>query len=63
MPQTKYTGSGFFVTQAGHLLTNAHVVSGCTIVSVKRSGGQAGVAQVIAVDQNDDLALLKLSTS
>ena len=24
------------------------------------SGGQAGVAQVIAVDQNDDLALLKL---
>jgi S1-C subfamily serine protease len=60
VPQTKYTGSGFFVTQAGHLLTNAHVVSGCTIVSVKRSGGQAGVAQVIAVDQNDDLALLKL---
>ena len=60
VPQTKYTGSGFFVTQAGHLLTNAHVVSGCTIVSVKRSGGQARVARVIAVDQNDDLALLKL---
>jgi S1-C subfamily serine protease len=60
VPQTKATGSGFFVTQAGHLLTNAHVVSGCTIVSVKSSGGQAGVARVIAVDQNDDLALLKL---
>ena len=60
VPQTKSTGSGFFVTQAGHLLTNAHVVSDCTIISVKSSGGQAGVAQVIAVDQNDDLALLKL---
>jgi S1-C subfamily serine protease len=60
VPQTKSTGSGFFVTQAGHLLTNAHVVGDCTIISVKSSGGQAGVAQVIAVDQNDDLALLKL---
>ena len=60
VPQTKSTGSGFFVTQAGHLLTNAHVVDDCTSISVKSSGGQAGVAQVIAVDQNDDLALLKL---
>jgi len=60
VPQTKSTGSGFFVTPDGHLLTNAHVVNDCTIVSVKSSGGQAGVAQVIAVDQNDDLALLKL---
>jgi S1-C subfamily serine protease len=60
VPQTKSTGSGFFVTQAGHLLTNAHVVSNCTSISVKSSGGQAGVAQVIALNQNDDLALLKL---
>jgi S1-C subfamily serine protease len=60
VPQTKSTASGFFVTQAGHLLTNAHVVDGCTTIFVKSSGGQPGVAQVIAVDQNDDLALLKL---
>jgi S1-C subfamily serine protease len=60
VPQTRSTGSGFFVTQAGHLLTNAHVVGDCTTISVKSSGGQAGVAQVVAADQNDDLALLKL---
>ena len=59
-PQTKSTGSAFFVTQAGHLLTNAHVINDCRIISIKSSGGQAGVAQVIAIDQNDDLALLKL---
>jgi hypothetical protein len=35
VPQTKSTGSGFFLTQAGHLLTNAHVVSDCKIISVK----------------------------
>jgi S1-C subfamily serine protease len=60
MLQTISTGSGFFVTQAGHLLTNAHVVGHCTTISVKSSDGQTGVAKVIATDQNDDLALLKL---
>jgi S1-C subfamily serine protease len=60
VPRTKSTGSGFFVTQAGHLLTNGHVVGYCAIISVRSGGGKAGVAQVIAVDQNEDLALLKL---
>ena len=60
MPRTRSSGSGFFVTQAGHLLTNAHVVDDCTTISVKSSDGQTGVAQVIAADQNDDLALLRL---
>jgi hypothetical protein len=36
MPQTKFTGSGFFLTQAGHLLTNAHVVRDCKIISIKK---------------------------
>ena len=60
VPQTRSSGSGFFVTQAGHLLTNAHVVGDCRTIYVKSSDGQTGVAQVIAADQNDDLALLRL---
>ena len=59
-PETKASGSGFFVTQAGHLLTNAHVVDGCRNIYVKTSDGQTGVAHVIAADQNDDLALLRV---
>jgi S1-C subfamily serine protease len=59
-PETKASGSGFFVTQAGHLLTNAHVVDGCRTIYVKGSDGQTGVAHVIAADQNDDLALLRV---
>jgi S1-C subfamily serine protease len=59
--QTRSSGSGFFVTQAGHLLTNAHVVDDCTTISVKSSDGQTGVAQIIAADQNGDLALLRLA--
>jgi S1-C subfamily serine protease len=58
--ETRASGSGFFVTEAGHLLTNAHVVDDCRTIYVKSSDGQTGVAQVTAADQNDDLALLRV---
>jgi S1-C subfamily serine protease len=59
-PVETSSGSGFFVTQAGHLLTNAHVVSDCTTISVKSNDGKIGTARVVATDENDDLALLKI---
>jgi TPR repeat protein len=49
------TGSGFFLTVAGHLLTNAHVVEGCSRVSL--AGGSA--LTVLDIDASSDLALLK----
>ncbi len=58
-PVEKSSGSGFFITQAGHLLTNAHVVSDCAAIFVKTNdGGKA--AHVVATDENDDLAILKV---
>ncbi len=49
------TGSGFFVTGAGHLVTNAHVVEGCSRVSL--AGGSR--LTILDVDAGSDLALLK----
>ena len=49
------TGSGFFVTAAGHILTNAHVVEGCTRISL--AGGST--LTVLDIDLGSDLALLK----
>ena len=49
------TGSGFRVSGQGHVLTNAHVVRGCTEVRIPPSG----VAEVVAREGSSDLALLR----
>jgi len=53
-------GSAFVVSDAGHLITCAHVVKGATQVEC-RIEGQKRTAEVIALDTVDDLALLKVS--
>jgi S1-C subfamily serine protease len=62
--QSTSTGSGFLIDQRGFLLTNDHVVEGAdrnTGVVVAFEDNVVRRAAVIAVDQNDDLALLKVS--
>src|SRR5476651_1282794 len=40
--KTKSTGTGFFITHQGHLITNAHVVDGCKEVTIARAGSGSG---------------------
>ncbi len=54
------SGTGFFVSKYGDIVTNAHVVEGCDTVTV-RGAIPANEAEVIAVDKNIDLALLRTS--
>ncbi len=54
-----YTGSGFFVSRDGAVLTNAHVVEGCAEATITGFGKAA----IIAANKKDDLALLKLTTA
>lgn len=58
-PRTLSSGTGFFITRQGQLLTNAHVVRGCRSVVVTPIGGTAVPANVEKVDQVNDLALLR----
>jgi len=53
------SGTGFFVTREGHLVTNNHVVEGCAAVQIKPSNGSPLPARILARDTNNDLALLK----
>jgi S1-C subfamily serine protease len=51
------SGTGFFVTPDGKMLTNAHVVHGCKDISIV-TDGQSRPARVLARDEKNDLALL-----
>ena len=52
------SGTGFFVSPDGFLVTSAHVVAGCRDVSVLDHDGTAHPGYVIASDRRLDLALL-----
>lgn len=51
-------GTGFFVTRDGYLLTNAHVVDGCPVISVEAAAGASAAAETLDLDRTNDLALL-----
>jgi len=52
------SGTGFFVSRDGFLVTSAHVVAGCASVSAWQSDGTERPSYIIASDQRLDLALL-----
>jgi S1-C subfamily serine protease len=54
-------GSGFVIHPAGYIVTNEHVVDEATDVQVLFSNGDKLAAQVIATDNEHDLAVLKVS--
>ena len=56
------TGSGFFVSKMGHVITNAHVVQNCKKVTIGDNVNKQVPAELINTDRSNDLALLKLST-
>ena len=52
------SGSGFFITDDGYLISNNHVVKGATKIRLVTSAGTVD-AKVVQVDAANDLALLK----
>ncbi|MFC5823732.1 S1C family serine protease [Nonomuraea insulae] len=53
-------GSGFVVDDRGHILTNAHVVSGSGTVTVVLHNGSRLSARVAGADDDEDLAVLEV---
>jgi serine protease Do len=54
------SGSGFFISGDGYLLTNAHVVAGAEQVEVTLQNGRKRQARLVGADAQSDLAVLKL---
>jgi serine protease Do len=53
-------GSGFIIRPDGLILTNAHVVSGATRVTVQLTDRREYTAKVIGVDKTADVAVIKI---
>ena len=52
------SGTGFFVSRSGHIITNHHVIDGCKTVKVSFQGNQTE-GKILAVDKMNDLAIVK----
>jgi len=53
-------GSGFVVDEAGHIVTNQHVVEGAEEISVKFADGVRREAEVVGQDPSTDVAVIKV---
>ncbi|MET9955344.1 trypsin-like peptidase domain-containing protein [Streptomyces sp. NPDC006339] len=54
------TGSGVILTSDGEIVTNNHVVSGASTITVRTSDGKSHQAKIVGTDPDKDLALIKL---
>jgi S1-C subfamily serine protease len=55
------TGSGFVWDDAGHIVTNFHVIQGASEASIKLVDGRSFRASLIGVSLEHDIAVLKMS--
>jgi hypothetical protein len=54
------TGSGVAIAADGEVLTNAHVVEACSSIKLTFGDGSSEAGEVVARDQRNDLALLRI---
>lgn len=56
-------GSGFIVDPKGYILTNEHVVEGATRITVGLQSGEKFRGRVIGIDEETDVAVIKIDTA
>jgi S1-C subfamily serine protease len=59
--QAEGTGSGVIIDDQGHVVTNHHVAGGANRLDVTLADNTSYVANLVASDQANDLALLKIN--
>ena len=56
-------GSGVIVDESGHIVTNYHVIANAGAIRVQLADGRIADPQVVGVDPDTDLAVLKIDMS
>lgn len=57
------SGSGIIFESNGYIVTNYHVISGASKVTVKLSTGKVFAAKIVAADKRSDLAVIKIDAN
>jgi serine protease Do len=60
LPDAQATGSGFFISTDGYIVTNNHVVENATSIKVRLNDKRELTARLIGRDENTDLAVIKV---
>lgn len=60
LPRQQSSGSGFFISADGYLVTNNHVIDGADEITVTLKDGRELPAKVVGTDDGTDLAVLKV---
>jgi serine protease Do len=60
LPESRASGSGFFISASGYIVTNNHVVENATRVTVTLSDQRELTARIVGRDALTDLAVLKV---
>src|SRR5580658_3789386 len=68
LPQTRQRierslGSGVIVDEAGHIVTNHHVIANAESIQVQLADGRVADAHIVGRDPDTDLAVLKINLS
>ena len=61
--ENKSLGSGFLISSDGYILTNAHVVDGADVVTVRLTDKREYKAKIIGSDKRTDVALVKIEAT
>ena len=56
-------GSGVIISEDGYIITNNHVISGASSITVRLVDGREYPASLIATDPRTDIAVIKISAS
>jgi serine protease Do len=60
LPETQATGSGFFISADGYIVTNNHVVENATSITVRTTDQRELKARLVGRDEATDLAVVKV---
>ncbi|MBQ3380097.1 MAG: trypsin-like peptidase domain-containing protein [Clostridia bacterium] len=60
---TQGAGSGVIISENGYIITNNHVISGASKISVTLTSGKQYAAELIGSDEQSDIAVIKIDAS